>query len=364
MGVVFHLLGELVVDDEGEPLDINAPSGDVGGDEELGALFLKGAHDGVALLLGEVALEDIHGKSLGGELFTEDDGSGLGAAEDDTAVIVLALEKSGDEGGFLVAAANGELVVNVAVDDVGLVDFELMGLGRHAVLDEAVNGVWDGGGEEPGAFPGTGEAEDFEEFFFEAHAEHFIRLIEHEVLHMDEGEGLFLDQVDQASGRGNDDVGRALEGGDLAVEVVAAAEDFDEDFLGKLGVAEELLGDLLGQLAGGGDDQSLDFRGLRVHLHEQGQAKSCGFSGAGLRLGDEVAAVFKQEGDGFFLDFRGNGDAESLEALDEISGDAEFFECFQWGCEEVVSSGTACVEGACAAGCELTSHENFRFLTT
>ena len=76
-------------------------------------------------------------------------------------------------------------------------------------------------------------------------------------------------------------------------------------FFGKLGVAEKLLADLLRQLAGGGDDEALDFLGFRVHLRQQRQAEGGGLAGAGLGLGDQVAAVFQQERDRLVLDFRG-----------------------------------------------------------
>lgn len=62
VGVVFDLLWELVVDDEGEPLDIDATGGDVGGDEDAGALVLEAAHNFIALALGEIPLDNIDRK--------------------------------------------------------------------------------------------------------------------------------------------------------------------------------------------------------------------------------------------------------------------------------------------------------------
>ena len=149
------------------------------------------------------------------------------------------------------------------------------------------------------------------------------------MLYPDEGECLFVDEVDQASGSGDDEMSRPLQRGDLLVEVVTAAEDFDEDFFGKLGVAEKLLADLLGELAGGGDDQALDFLGLGIDLHQQGQAERGGLAGASLGLSDQVATIVQQEGDRLVLDFGGMDDAEFVQALHQVGGNAEFFESFQ-----------------------------------
>lgn len=116
---------------------------------------------------------------------------------------------------------------------------------------------------------------------------------------------------------------------DLAGEIVTTAEDFDKNLFGTLGETEELFADLFGEFACGSDDDALDLRRFGVHLHQQGQAESGGFPGAGLGLCDEVAAILDEEGDGLELDGGGVFDAKFFDALDQVFWDAEFGKSFQ-----------------------------------
>ena len=183
------------MDDEGQPLDINPAGRDVGGDEKLDPLLFERPHDGIPFLLGEVALQDRDGKSLHGELFTQHDRTGLGPAENDAALLLLALEESADELGFLIPAANRESVVDVAVDDVRLIDLQRLRSFGHAVFDQAVDRIRDGRGEKPSALAGTGEAENFQQLPLKSHAQHLVRLVEDQVLDVEQGERLFLKQI-------------------------------------------------------------------------------------------------------------------------------------------------------------------------
>ena len=75
--------------DEGEVGDIDAARGDVGRDEKLDALFLEGTHHFVALLLGEVALQDFDLKAFFGELIAEGHRASFGAAKDEPPFVAL-----------------------------------------------------------------------------------------------------------------------------------------------------------------------------------------------------------------------------------------------------------------------------------
>ena len=138
-------------------------------------------------------------------------------------------------------------------------------------------------------------------------------------------------QVDEAAGRAHDDVGTALEGFDLGFEGDAAV-DFDDAGRQVLGGFAQVLGDLLGELAGRQDDERL--RLVRVEqvlvaffvgrddVLEHGDAEAEGLAGAGLGLADDVVAVqcgAKRQG----LDREGVRDALVFEGVDDRVGDAE-----------------------------------------
>jgi hypothetical protein len=62
---------------------------------------------------------------------------------------------------------------------------------------------------------------------------------------------------------------------------------------------------------------------LGVDLGQQRQAEGGRFAGAGLRLRDEIAAVFEQKGDHRGLHRRGGDDAQLLQTTDHLRWNSE-----------------------------------------
>ena len=89
------------------------------------------------------------------------------------------------------------------------------------------------------------------------------------------------------------------------VVALAAVDRQHPDAGHALGVGAHGLGHLQGELAGGGQHQRLDVRGVRVDALQHGQREGGGLAGAGLGQADDVAAR-QQRGDGLGLD-RGGG---------------------------------------------------------
>ena len=56
MDIVLPVGGEVVVDDEGDLLDVDAPGKQVGGDEDSGGAGAELTHDHITLLLVHVAV--------------------------------------------------------------------------------------------------------------------------------------------------------------------------------------------------------------------------------------------------------------------------------------------------------------------
>ena len=140
-----------------------------------------------------------------------------------------------------------------------------------------------------------------------------------------------LHEVDEAAGRPHDDLGPALEVLDLGL-VGAPAVDLDDAHGAFGGSRGQLLGDLLGQLTGGQDNQGLGAAGGGIlvpallpgaqSVHEQGDAEAQGLAGAGLGLTDDVLPLQgHRQGEG--LDGEGVGDALGVQGLADLRLDTE-----------------------------------------
>lgn len=327
VGVVVDLLGELVVNDEGEAFDIDATGSDVSGDKKLGAFFFEGAHDLVALELGEIALENSDGVAALSELFAENISSVPSASENEAPFFALTVEEFVDEVVLVLFDADGETVVDVTIDDVFGVDLNRFGVGRHTDFDEVADDIRKGGREKPGGFAMFGELDGFADLVLEPHGEHFIGLVEDEVLHGIEGDGLTLEKVEETPGSGDKDVAGALQAGDLNVDFVASGRHFEKDtLLGILGEFKQGLANLFRKLTGGSEDEALDVFVFGIYLCENWKPEGGGFSGAGLSLGHKIESLLYEVGNGLLLDGRRLVNAQFVETLDEIGGYAEGFE--------------------------------------
>ncbi len=92
----------------------------------------------------------------------------------------------------------------------------------------------------------------------------------------------------------DDDVRAVLQRADLRTEGHAAAEGKDLDVVRGAGQAAQLLGHLIGQLAGRTEHQCLATEEAWIQRCQQGDAEGGGLAAAGLGLGDQVAALQHQ----------------------------------------------------------------------
>ena len=324
VGVHFHLFGKLVMDHEGKAFDIDAPGGDVGGDEKLGAFFFEGAHDLVAFRLGQIALEDIDGKAALHELLAEDAAAVFGAAKNEATLFALAFEEVADEVGFVFFDADRIAVVDIAIDHASGVNFHRLRFRSHAAFDELFEDRRKSGGEQPSRLAVGGEFDGATDLLFESHAEHFVRFIEDEILHVIDRKSLALEEIEEAAGSGDDNLRGSLQSGYLKVDFVSASDYFHECFfVGVLGEFEKSLPDLLGELAGRGKDEGLNVFLIPGDFGEERESKGGGFSGAGLSLSDEVVSLLQKVWNGLGLHRGGLVNTHFIQTLDEVGGDAK-----------------------------------------
>ena len=160
-----------------------------------------------------------------------------------------------------------------------------------------------------------------------AHVEHAVGLVEHQHLDLVQVAGVLLDQIDQTTRRGDQNVAAVLERRGLRL-VAHAAHDGHGDMAGDVGNLARDLVDLLGKLARGGDDEhhgaaavALGLLGAATAVAAATLAHGLGRSnvlqivhgrqqeggrltGAGLSGGKQVAAL-EHHGDRASLDRRG-----------------------------------------------------------
>ena len=294
MGVVFDLVGKLMVDDEGQVRHIDAAGGNIGGDEHANALFFEAAHDFIALGLHQVAVEDIDGEISGTQLLREFDGDFARATENQAALFGMGFEKFSDAFEFFIACGDEALVIDVSIDDVASIYFQHRCVARHVLADELSDAFRNSGGKQPSGAASGQLTENHLQLLLKAHAEHFIGFIEDEMAHVFECESAAFEQIDEATGSDHYDVSRAFERFDLAVDFIATSQDFDEDLGAEFRVAEKLFADLFRELAGRSDDEPLDLWLRGIDFVQQRQDKSGSLAGAGLCLSDEITILFQQ----------------------------------------------------------------------
>ena len=83
MNVVFSVCRKVVVDDQGDLLDVDASGQQVGGDEDSGRARTELAHDDVTLLLVHVPVHGGHSEVSLVHLLSEPVDLALGVTEDD-----------------------------------------------------------------------------------------------------------------------------------------------------------------------------------------------------------------------------------------------------------------------------------------
>ena len=282
----------VVVHDVADVLDVEAARGDVRRDEHVQRAVAEAAHDPVAGLLGEAAMQ------RAGVVAT--------AAERLGQVVHLAACPGEDERGRRIldvedAAQRGQLV-DPPHDVRGLahagdaVAGRLLGVDRdpgglaQVALGDPRDRRGDGRREERGLALCRGGRQDRVEVLGEAHVEHLVGLVEHDDPRRIEAQAAALEVVDRSTRRGDDDVDPATQAAQLLPDRLAAVDGHDPG-AERLAVDVEGLGDLHRELAGRDDHERAGRVGAGLpdrDALEDRQGERRGLAGAGRRLGQDV----------------------------------------------------------------------------
>ncbi len=201
-------------------------------------------------------------------------------------------------------------------------------LDAHRVVQELFGDAPDfrrhGGGEEQRLAGERHQLADALDIRDETHVEHAIGLIDHQQLDAGEQQPAALGMVEQASGRGDQDVDAARELGVLVVERDAADEKRDVELMIDA-VFDEAVLDLRGEFARRLEDQRARHAGTGAALLQHGehrQHEGRRLAGAGLGDAKHVAAR-ENVRNGLVLNGGGGGVAGRSDGGENFFGQAE-----------------------------------------
>ena len=246
VGVMFVVAGDVVVDDGVHVRDVDAAGRHVGGHEDGQFAVPEVLHDLVALFLGEVAVEAVHREAEAGQLVGQRGRIELGITEDHDPLVTLADDDLGQVG-ELVAAGGLQHVLG----DLGLalllgLDGDLLGVVLVQPAD-VHDLAADGGREHGQVFAGLHQLDDVADILIEAHVQHLVGFVQHDLGDVGEVDAVVFVMVHQAAGGGDHDLAPLCKASGLLFHVGATVNAGDCNARHKGREGGQLVGDLLGQ---------------------------------------------------------------------------------------------------------------------
>src|SRR5690606_32492299 len=250
MHVVLGIEGQVVVVDVGDAVDVQAAGGHVGGHQQFQLAVLEAAQQALALLLRDVAGKHADAETGPLQRPRHPLDPDLGVDEDHGALVLGATAEQADQQrDLLLVGRQVELLADAGGGDRLGLDHQLLRL-VHVLVGQLQHAVAESGAEQQGLPLGADRHAPQQEAdgLDEAEVEHAVGLVQHADLAGVQGHDLvLLDVVDQAAGRGDDDVDAFLQQGALLVVVDAAVDQGEAQ--AELGAeADGVLVDLDGQL--------------------------------------------------------------------------------------------------------------------
>ena len=308
--VVLGHVGELEVDDLRQLVDVQAAGGDVGGHQHGDRAFLEAGQRAGAGRLALVAVDGGGGQAVLDQLLGQAVGAVLGAREHQHLVPAAFADDVADEVALVVLFDQVHGLRDQFGGGVARGDRDFARVVQHAARQRA-DLVREGGREQQVLALLRQQRQDLADVADEAHVQHAVGFVQHQDLDARQVDGALAAVVQQAAGRGHQDVQRLLQRADLRIDVDAAEHHHGRQ-RGVLAVGLHRFGHLRGQFARGRQDQAaraarlaLGGLGLRQQVQD-GQGEAGGLAGAGLGGGEQVAAL-QDLRNGLGLDGGGRG---------------------------------------------------------
>ena len=299
--VIFGVLRQVVVEDVADILDVQAARGDVGRNQDFDFAALEFAEQALALLLRHVAGEHADEETLPFQTARDFFRGDFHVDEDDAAMRIHPRQQTDQQRQFFFRRREIDDLAHAVGGDVVRFDGEL-GRVVHVLVGEFEHAMAQRRREHQAlAALALGQAAEQEAHVLdEAQIEHAVGFVDHHHFDGAEREHVLLEVVDQAAGRGDDDVDAVAQLLALLV-VIDAAVDQRRFQAGVAADVPEVLVDLDRQFARRRDDQrarivrrALGQRRLRQQAIHHRDEERAGLAGAGLRLAGDVAALQRE----------------------------------------------------------------------
>jgi len=322
--VVLTVGGKVVVDDQGDLLDINTTSQEISGDQDTGGAGTELLHDKITLTLVHITVHGGDGEVASSELVSEPVDLSAGVAEDDSL---------GDGDGLIEIGEGVKLPLLLLDSNVELLDtfeskFVLLDENADRVAHELGGDLKDILGHSGGQKNDLGglrqKLEDVVDLLGETTGKHLVGLVKDEHLHAVGLEEATLDHVVDTA-RGADNNLRAV------LESLHVVADAGTTNAGMALNAHEVtdgnddLLDLLSQLTSRGQDESLALLQVGVDLLKNGDGESSGLASTRLGLRNNIVALDDGH-DGALLDSRRALETVSVNSTEELSAEVHLIE--------------------------------------
>lgn len=290
--VILTVGRQVIVDDEGHLLHVNATGKKVSGDQDARRTRAKLLHDHVTLALLHIAVHSGHGEVAACELVREPVDLSPRVAEDnglgDGYSLVQVAQRV--QLPVLFLDCNIELL-NTFESELGLLD-ENADWVAHELRGDLEDVLWHGGGEQNHLGRLGKQLENIVDLLGEAARQHLVGLVENEHLHGISLEEAALDHVLDTAGGSNDDLWAVLESLHVVTNARASNAGVAVNAHEVTDGNHNLL-NLLCQFAGRGKDECLAGLELGVDILEGGDGKCSGLSSARLSLCDNIATCYQ-----------------------------------------------------------------------
>lgn len=289
MDEILGNLGQVKVHDMGDAVDVNATGRDIGSYEDSVLPLLESTKGPVALALGAVAVNAGGLDARAGEFLGQPVRSVLSAGEDKERTVLL-LQHVLEEAEFAILLDFIEVEIDMIRRTGGGTDGDADRIGQVRV-NEMGDRSFDGGGEEHCLAIGRHGCDDLLDGGQEAHIEHAVGFIKHEVADTAEFDEFALEKIGEPAGSGDEHLGALADVLELSLFVQSTDDNrrADAGSSGKLGKG---FVDLNGKFPRGGEDDRAHAESQRLGVEriQQWKDKGQGLAGAGLGGGNHIAA--------------------------------------------------------------------------